>query len=90
MGLDPSLTDILNSLMAPDISQEKKNGMINDLMTTLVNQKSLIEKHENKIQQLEDSLQKRETETQNLATKCSDTTGSIAKSKEEIEEGKVK
>lgn len=88
MGLDPSLTDILNSLMAPDISQEKKNSMINDLMTTLV--KSLIEKHENKIQQLEDSLQKRETETQNLATKCSDTTGSIAKSKEEIEEGKVK
>ncbi|CAG2195215.1 unnamed protein product [Mytilus edulis] len=84
--LDPSLADMLNSLMACGISQEKKNSMINDLKTTLVNQKSLIEKHENKIQQLEDSLQKRETETQNLATKFSDTTGSIAKSKEEIEE----
>ncbi|CAG2254292.1 unnamed protein product [Mytilus edulis] len=67
------------------MSHEKHTSMINDLQTTLHKQKLVKEKLETEIHLLQDSLQKGETVDQNLATKLSDTTVSIAKSKEEIE-----
>ncbi|XP_076089044.1 uncharacterized protein LOC143059435 [Mytilus galloprovincialis] len=89
--LDTSLTDMLNTvrncqkdILNLQMSHEKHTSMITDLQTTLHNQKLVKEKHETEIQLLQDSLQKGETVDQNLATKLSDATVSIAKSKEEI------
>lgn len=74
----------MNKLRLSEISKEENISLINDLKTTLESQVSFIEKHENQFQQLQDSLQKGETETNSLASKLSDTTVLTAKSEEEI------
>lgn len=90
--LDKSLKEMLNMIRNNEkdiqdlhVSQEKHTIMINDLQTTIDNQKTIKEQHENKIQELNDSIQKGESQTQTVTSELSAYKGSIQKCTEEIE-----
>ncbi|CAC5388011.1 unnamed protein product [Mytilus coruscus] len=90
--LDRSLRDILNSLRNCEkevdnfqMLQEEHTSMINNLQSVIDNQSIITEEQEKKIQRLNYSLQKVETDSKKLYIKLSDCKRIIKKSSEEVE-----
>lgn len=75
--LDKSLSDMLNSLHCEreshnfQMSQEEHTSKISYLQSVIDKQSSITKEQENKIQRLNDSLQKGETESKELYIKLS-------------------
>lgn len=94
--LDESLKDLLTMIISCQkdiqdlhVSQEKHTIMINDIQTTIDNQKTIKEQHENKIQELNFSIQKGEAEALSLTNELSEYKGCTERCTEEIENFKM-
>ncbi|VDI11002.1 Hypothetical predicted protein [Mytilus galloprovincialis] len=90
--MDKSLTDILTlvrnckqDVHDLQITKEEQTNMIKDLITAMENQKNCKALHENKMQKLNDSLKKGETEAQKITAELKEHKGFIDKSIEKVE-----
>lgn len=89
--MDKSLTDILTlvrnckqDVHDLQITKEEQTNMIEDLITAMENQKNCKALHENKMQKLNDSLKKGETEAQKVTAELKEHKGFIDISIEKV------